>query len=306
MGPTFLVIGAGRSGTTSLHEYLAEHPQVFVCAEKSPNFFVADDPLPEWEGPHLRAMARQWVSDARAYEALFAGAGTALARGDVSPVYLQSLNAPGRIHARYPDVKIVAILREPVERAYAHYMGRRRDGLETRANFGDAVADERARPIPDVVAFGSYLGCGRYHHFLRPYYERFPRDHIRVYLYEDLARDARALMRDLFAFIGVDPVFEPDMTRRRGQTGLVGHPLARLLWTKSVSLRTAIRPWLPRSLRDRAAPVIFRQLERPPIDPAIREELRPLFADDIRRLQGLIARDLSHWLDKEEKDGVRS
>lgn len=296
MGPTFLVIGAGRSGTTSLHEYLAQHPQVFVCAEKSPNFFVAGDPLPEWEGPHLRAMARRWVSDARAYEALFAAAGTALARGDVSPVYLQSLNAPERIRLRYPDVKIVAILREPVERAYAHYLGRRRDGLETRANFAEAVADERRRPMPDVVAFGSYLGCGRYHHFLRPYYERFPRERIRVFLYEDLTRDARALMRDLFESIGVNPGFEPDMARRRGQTGIVGHRMARLLWTQSVGLRTAIRPWLPRSVRDQVAPVVFRRLERPSMDPATRAELRRLFANEVRRLQELIGRDLSHWL----------
>src|SRR5262249_24463510 len=140
MGPTFMVIGAGRSGTTSLHEYLAQHPQVFVCAEKSPNHFVSSDPLPTWEGPQLRAMARQWVSDPEAYAALFAAAGAAKALGDVSRVYLQSVNAPGRIRARYPDVKIVAILRDPVERAYAHYMGRCRDGLESRSTFEDVVA----------------------------------------------------------------------------------------------------------------------------------------------------------------------
>ena len=295
MGPTFLVIGAGRSGTTSLHEYLAQHPQVFMCAEKSPNFFVAGDPLPDWEGPGLRAMARQWVSDAEAYEALFAGAGTALARGDVSPVYLQSLNAPARIKARYPDVRLVAILREPVERAYAHYMGRRRDGLDRRASFADVVAEELARPMPDTVAFGSYLACGRYHHFLRPYYDLFPRDRIRVYLHEDMTRDAAALMRDVFGFLGVDAGFQPDLGRRSGQTGVVGHPLARFLWTRSVGLRTALRPWLPRALRDRAAKVVFRQLDRPPLDPDLRARLRPLFADDVRQLQDLIGRDLSHW-----------
>jgi len=294
-GPTFIVIGAGRSGTTSLHDYLAQHPQVFMCAEKSPNYFVSGDPLPEWEGPRLRAMARQWVSDADEYTALFSAAGAATARGDVSPVYLQSLNAPGRIKAQYPDVKLVAILREPVDRAYAHYLGRCRDGLESRATFADVVTEELGRPLPETVAFGSYLGCGRYHHFLQPYYDLFPREQIRVFLFEDLTRNARALMRDLFEFLGVDDGFEPDMTLRKGQTGVVRHPVARLLWTRSVAVRTAIRPWLPRALRDLAGPIVLRDLQRPPLDPGIKARLRPLFAEDIHRLQALIGRDLSHW-----------
>ena len=290
-----MVIGAGRSGTTSLHHYLSQHPEVFVCAEKSPNFFVAADPLPEWEGPQLRAMARQWVSDPAEYEQFFAGAASAKAVGDVSPVYLQSLNAPVRIHARYPDVKLVAILREPVERAHAHYLGRVRDGLETRPTFADAVADELRRPMPETIAFGCYLGCGRYHHFLRPYYDRFPREQIRVYFYDDLQRDARALMSDLFSFLDVDPRFEPDMRERLGQTGIVGDPIRRFLWTKTARARTALRPVVPRAVRDLAAPLFLQNLKKPVLDHRLRDRLRPLFAEDIRRLQDLVSRDLSHW-----------
>jgi hypothetical protein len=146
-----------------------------------------------------------------------------------------------------------------------------------------------------VVAFGSYLGCGRYHHFLQPYFDLFPRERIRIYLYEDLQRDAAALIADLQAFIGVDPAYRGDLSRRGGQTGEVRNPVARLLWTRSVAMRTALRPWLPRALRDLAAPVVMRDLHRPSLDPAMRERLRPLFREDVRRLQELIGRDLSHW-----------
>jgi hypothetical protein len=295
MGPTFILIGAGRSGTTSIHAYLAQHPEVFV-PEKSPNHFVAADPIPEWEGPSLRAMARQWVADPAAYERLFEDAGSAKARGDVSPVYLQSVNAPSRIAARYAGVRIVAILRDPVERAHAHYQGRRRDGLDRRESFEQVVNEELSRPLPEVVAFGSHLGCGRYHHFLKPYYDLFSRDRIRIYLYEDLQQDAAALMADLQAFIGVDRAFRADLSHRGGQTGEIRNPLARLIWTRSVAVRTALRPWLPRGFRDRAAPIVMRDLHRPSLDPAMRERLRPLFREDVRRLQELIGRDLSHWL----------
>lgn len=294
--PNFLVIGAGRSGTTSLHDYLGQHPDVFVGEEKSPNFFVSHEPLPDWETATLRAMARQWVSDPEDYEAFFKEAGSKKAVGEVSPVYLQATSAPGRIKATCPDAKIVAILREPVARAYSHFLGRRRDGLERRTDFAAVVRDERSRPLPDTVAFGSYLGCGRYHHFLKGYFEAFPRERIRIYLFEDLLRDARALMADLYGFLGVEASFQPDTSRRMGRTGITKNPIARFVWTRSVALRTALRPLLPRSVRDRAAPIFMAKLEQPALDPDLRDELRGLFRGDIEQLQTLIGRDLTHWL----------
>lgn len=294
--PNFFVVGAGRSGTTSLHHYLAGHPDVHVCAEKSPNFFVAQDPLPEWEGAHVRRMAAQWVTDRAAYEALFASAAGAPAVGEVSPVYLQSLAAPRRIARACPGARIVAILRDPVDRAYAHFLGRRRDGLEPRADFARVVEEELSRPLPDEVAFGSYLGCGRYHHFLAPYFEHFPRERVRVLLFDDLAADAAAVARELFSFLGVDPQHVPDTEHRHGRTGEIRNPLVRFAWTRSVGVRTAMRPYLTARVRDVARPAVLHDLERRPLDPALRARLADLFRDDVARLEDLIGRDLSHWL----------
>lgn len=290
------MIGAGRSGTTSLHHYLRQHPEVYVCDEKSPNFFAAAEPQPPWETGSLRAMALHWVSDLATYEALFDNAGGRKAVGEVSPVYLQARGVPGRIHSLCPDVRLVAILREPVARAYAHFLGRRRDGLERRRDFSAVVDEELSRPLPDDVAFGSYLGCGRYHHFLRGYFDRFPRERIRIYLFEDLHRDAPALLADLFGFLGVDPTFVPDTTARHARTGLIANPIARFAWTGTVGLRTRLRPWLPRSLRDVASPLLGSALVQPPLDPRLRARLQAVFHDDVVALARLIERDLSHWL----------
>lgn len=294
--PNFLVVGAGRAGTTSLHHYLGQHPDVYLCPEKSPNFFVSHEPLPEWEGPSLRQMAQQWVSDRREYEAFFDDVDGETAIGEVSPVYLQAASAPRRIHQTCPDIRLVAILRDPVDRAYAHYLGRRRDGLESRADFQEVVAAELSRPLPDDVAFGSYLGCGRYHHFLAGYYELFPEERIRVYLFDELEEDARGLLADLFEFLGVDSDFVPDTERRHAQTGVIRNPVLRFAWTKSVALRTALRPHLPASIRDAALPVFLPSLTRPALDPTLRAELIEVFREDVERLQALIDRDLSHWL----------
>jgi Sulfotransferase family len=278
-GPTFFVVGAGRSGTTSLHQYLSGVP------------------IPDWEVPAARRMARNWVSSRAEYDALFAGITTERAAGDVSPVYLQARSASYAIAAAYPHARIIAILRDPVERAHAHWLGRRRDGIDSRPDFSAIIDAELDRGLPDEIAFGSYLGIGRYHHFLRDYLDLFPADHVKVCLFDDLRADANGLLADIFEFLGVDPAFSPDTSVRHGQTGTINSTLARAVWTRSVTVRTALRPYIPAAIRDRALPLASRSgLSRPNLEPELRTRMLAAVRDDIERLQVLISRDLSAWL----------
>jgi hypothetical protein len=215
--------------------------------------------------------------------------------GEVSPVYLQSRRAPARIHDACPNAKLVAILREPADRAWTHYLGRRRDGLETRTDFRAVVEEELARPLPDEVAFGSYLGCSRYHHFLAGYFERFPRERIRVYFFDDLAADPAALLRDLFAFLDVDTDVAIDTSRRYNRTGTVRNPVLRALWTSTVRLRIALRPLLPASMRDAARIAMGGELRHPALDPELRARIAAALAPDVERLEQLLGRDLTTW-----------
>jgi len=296
--PDFIVIGASRSGTTSLHHYLGQHPEIFMCPRKSPNFFVAEDPIPEREGPVARQMMSQWVAEPESYEALFSGAREGAAIGEVSPVYLQSWAAPERIRGLCPEARLVAILRDPAERAWAHYMGRKRDGLDTRESFEAIIEAELAEGLPDDVAFGSYLGCSRYGHFLGRYFEVFPREQIRVYLFEELRDSPRELLRDMFSFLGVDPApSETISTSRHHQSGQVRGAFRRSLWTRSVGLRTRLRPMLPAGVRRLAAPLFLKDLDKPRLDPALRARICEALAPDIERCQELIARDLAEWLE---------
>ena len=294
--PNFIVIGASRAGTTSLQAYLAQHPEVHMCPVKSPNHFVAKDALPPWEGPAVQAMARQWVACRSVYEALFDSPAEKRVRGEVSPVYLQSRQAPRRIREACGEIKLVAILRDPVERAYAHFLGRRRDGLEDRREFRQVIEEELSRPLPDEVAFGCYLGCSRYHHFLKDYLELFPTEHVRIYLFEDLQADAGALLADLFGFLEVDARFTPDTSRRHNRSGEIAGPLRRMLWTRSVRLRTALRPHLPAVVRDAAQPFFREQLVKPPPDAGLRARAIAALRPDVERLAERIGRNLSHWL----------
>lgn len=304
MLPNFLVIGAGRAGTTSLHHYLRQHPDVFLPEVKSPSHFFCRG-RPEPEDPYLRTVTRNYfVPDPGDYEALFDGVRAERAVGEVSPVYLASVHVAARIAERLAAPRLIAILRHPVDRVYARFVGRVRDGLERRDGFAAVVAEERRHPLVQEDAFGTYLAAGCCSHFLQTYFDRFPRDHIRIHLFEDFQRDTAAVVRDLFGFLGVDTGFVPDLGRRHNVSGgrIASRPL-RLAWTKSALVRARLRKYLPVEVRDRAFALVTRRLVDEPLDPALRWELTELYRDDIDRLQQLIGRDLSSWLEPAEAQG---
>jgi hypothetical protein len=293
--PSFLVIGAGRCGTTSLHDYLGQHPQVFMSRIKEPRYFifmdrpvVVPDPSSDW-------IRRHAVNRRADYEALFADAGDARAMGEVSPAYLTTPEVPARIRSLIPAARLVAILRQPAERAHSSWLGRRRDGAESTPTFEQWLADDPKRVREGWLSAG-LLEKSRYATHLKRFREHFPRQQTRVFLYDDLVADSLALMRDLYAFLDVDPLFVPDLSRRGGRTGLVRNPMLRLFWTNSAQIRRVIRPMVPERLRDRAFERLTRDLVKPPLDPETRARFTAAVRDEILELQDLIGRDLSHWL----------
>lgn len=296
--PNFLVIGAGRSGTTSLHHYLQAHPDVYLPAVKSPSYFYCCDRPPDPD-PAVRYVTRNYfVPDPDDYRGLFDAVGHEAAIGEVSPAYLATVHAAPRIAAQLPDVKLMAMFRHPVDRAFARFVARRRDGLESRSTFADVIADERRRPMVRDVAVGTYLAAGCVSHVLQTYLDRFARERIRLYLFEDFQRDPAALVRDMYNFLGVDASFAPDTSRRHNPSGgAIRNPVLRSVWTRTALVRARARPYVPRAIRDRVFGLVTRDLAPITLDPALRAELTALYSDDIERLAALINRDLSHWLD---------
>jgi hypothetical protein len=293
--PNFLIIGAGRAGTTSLHHYLRQHPEVFMPERKEPSYFAwANGVLPS--GIPGADWLRQTVVTTRpAYEALFAGATGARAIGETSPAYLASAEAPARIRAMIPDARLVAILRDPVERAHAQWLGLRRDGVDPAPTFEEALRQEDRR----ISAGWPYAGLTRnsfYHRLLSRYVEQFPPEQIRVCLFDELVADPLALMRDLFTFLGVDPGFVPDVSRRHGGTGRVRNPVLRALWTGTAGARRVVRPLVPQRWRDGMFAWITHDGVKEPLAPVTRARLVGLFRDDVLALQDMLGRDLSAWL----------
>lgn len=303
MVPNFLIIGAAKSGTDALYSYLAQHPQVYMSPNKEPMFFVAEgqDEIP-YRGPGDREAVKEWdswVPTLKQYQALFADVSAETAIGEASTWYLYDEGACRRIHQHIPQVKLIAILRNPVDRAYSAFTMLIRDGRETTRDFSRALAAEDERVRANWEPLWHYRRMGFYYAQLKRYYETFDAARIHVVLYDDFDARPGDVMRNLFRFLGVDDQFEPDTSTRRNVSLIPKNPTYHMLIAGQNPLKSAVKSVLPTGFRQRIkAGLIARNLTRPtPLAPGMRHQLVDVFRSDILQLQELIGRDLSQWLE---------
>ena len=318
MLPNLFVIGAAKAGTTSLQHYLAQHPEIFMAAVKEPNFFAFDGHVPAFNGPPTngggtllddrlrRERYELSVVDAPIYERLFARAGRRPVRGDCSPAYLHFPATAARIKAAVPDARIIAVLRNPVDRAYSKFLQMRRDRAEPLDSFDAALEAERARERDGWAPTWLYARRGFYFRQLEPYFRLFGAERIHIVLHEDLLRDPQSCMRSLFAFAGVTPDVRIDSSKHHNVTSELDLPRHDWLYDHlarpfllSPSLQARVPARLAGLMRPLARRILLRReakLTPAPLTMEIREALTARFAQDIGHLQRLIGRDLRHWL----------
>ena len=272
--PTFLVVGAAKSGTTSLWNYLRRHPQAFLPEVKEPGFFVEEI---------------AWRYGLEWYERLFAPAGDALARGEASATYAMYpalAGVPERIASVVPEVKIVYLMRDPIERmrsAYVHRLDR---------------GDER-RPIREALLFdATYVNVSRYALQIGKYLEWFPREQLLLLTSEDLRHRREETMARVCRFVGIDPGVALDSTGeynrgadRRAIRNVEG---LRRMVPKALRANAALRPYLLR--------LAHHRLNTRPItaeETAIGDDLRARLADlvrsDVERLREWMDPSFEGW-----------
>lgn len=291
MLPTFIIIGAAKAGTTALYWYFAEHPDVFMSPVKETFFFAygldAAGGL-QYGDPDVHRFP---VKTRAEYEALFAGAGTAKAVGEASPIYLESPLAAVGIRDTIPRARLICILRHPVERAYSDYLMY----LRRRGRPFDASVELRptaAWAHPD----SRWMAVSRYYDQLARYYALFPREQLHVVLFGDLKAHPVDAVQDMYRFVGVDSSFVPDFDTPHNVGGTPASPLLEKMFT-SQAIRSALEPWVPRRAANwlrRVRGRTMRQAPRLPVD--LKKELTGHFRDDITKTSDLIGRSLEHWL----------
>ena len=289
--PNFIVIGAAKAGTTALHWYLAEHPQVFMTPLKETNYFafgLDDEGRLLYGDPELHRFPIRSLEE---YERSFDGADGAVAVGEASPIYLEAPGSAGRIAEVVPGARIVCGIRDPVDRAYSDHLMY----LRSRGRRLDPVRD-LTPSAPWAAPDSHWMQISLYYEPLRRYFDVFPRQQIHVFLFDDLKKDQAGVVRDLYRFLGVDADFTPDFDTPHNIGGMPSSMLVEKVLT-SGKLKKALDPWVPQRAADLARRLRTRNMRRaPPLPRELKSVLQERFREDIDKTSGLIGRDLSSWL----------
>jgi hypothetical protein len=298
--PNFIIIGAAKCGTSALFAQLSEHPDVFACRVKEPRFFAFEGQPLRFTGPGDDwSINRASVTDRGDYLALFDGSNGYSAIGEASPMYLQSSEAPARIHHQVPNARLIAILRDPTQRAYSDFLARRRNGTEPITDFMSALRAEEDRRRRHWSPHAFYLDKGRYYTYLKPYYDLFDRRKLMVVFYEDMCRDPVGTFRGVCEFLGIDSDFVPDVATRYAASGNPRSLAAQRVLNsarRSVLLRAIARPIPQRQLRRAYARIQNRNLaDAGPIPGDAQRFLKAAYRPEIQGIATLTGRDLTSW-----------
>lgn len=299
--PNFLIIGAPKAGTSALYAYLKQHREIYMSPVKEPHFFMLDDKKVDFQGPGDQERFKAAVHRIEDYYRLFEDVTDEIAIGEASTTYLGSVQASERIKRSIPDVKLIVILRNPVDAAFASFLHLVRDGDESLNDFSKALQAEQDRTQKNWGLIWRYQQRGFYYKQLNQYFKLFDKEQIKVYIYEEFREEPHTILKDIFIFLGVSPSFKPDISSRHNVSGMPKSFLINKLLAKKNPLKDSVKLLMPPTIRHKFYDQIrlwnFNDFKKPKMPVSIREQLTHTYREDILNLQDLIQKDLSEWLD---------
>lgn len=311
--PNFFLIGTVKGGTTSLHRYLDQHPDIYLSPIKEINYFSKDDidpnhfakdyrhdiaiDLPKYlkQGmPHPVHIAH--VTDEKDYLKLFSKAGNASAIGEMSLSYMLYENTPKKIFETYPKAKIIAMLRNPADRAFSQYIMNLKQGKILENDFIKEIVQDDEQKIKGWGANHQYLMIGKYYDQLKRYYSLFPKEQIKIFLFDDYLKNPDSIVKEMFEFLGVDSQININTSEKANEGGVP--KLKRINYFLNQSgLISWAKNNLPRNWRSTFKNLMYKtdKSSIPTMTTEQRQFLINYYESDILQLEKLIERDLKSW-----------
>ena len=277
--PNFFIVGAPRAGTTSLWEYLKNTKGVYMSPIKEPNYFSVS--------VNSDLLILRVIRDKKKYLELFKDVNDEIAIGEATPLYLWDPKTPKLIHDRIPKAKIIILLRDPIERAYSHFLKLASYGTESHP-LSESIKKALKAP-PDYS--GRVVEGGLYYEQVKRYLDIFGKDLVRIYIYEEFVKDPRHYVKEMLEFLGVNE--EPPSS-----VGEIHNPLraprgiiaAKIM--QSESARKFGKKILPRSVGPALKVIFGKKTDKSPMQLEARELLEKIYKEDVKKLENLLGRSL--------------
>jgi hypothetical protein len=288
--PNFFIVGAQRAGTTSLYFYLNKIPGVYMSRVKEPSYFAPN---------YIRRDPGRFLRDKKEYLRLFENARGYIAVGEASPMYLWDPDAPKLIHQTVPHARIIMILRDPIERAYSHYLTIMKYGANVKkSSFYDELMRDYESRVKLHGRSNMYVELGMYYEQVKRYFDIFGREQVKVIIFEEFVQHPVQTVNEVLAFLGVKYTVRAIREQYNAYSVPRG-PLA--LWIFSFFRRLPaknirffkIATLLPHSLIESLLEkMLFKRNQKPKIEPKAIKFLQEIYHDDVIRLESLLGRSL--------------
>lgn len=289
-----MIIGVMKAATTSLYTYLKQHPQVFMSSIKEPKFFNNFGKAPNLE---LQIKGIRKIKTFKEYYTLFEDVKNEIAIGEASVSYLFDKDCPKLIKKYLPETKMIAILRQPVDRAYSNFLHAKKAGNEDISEFAEAFQEkERKKNKDQPIKY--YQEKGYYYDQLKRYYNLFPKENIKVLLFEEVINDPVTTSQEIFEFLNVDNTFIPNTKQKvnvsgapKGLFGWLIMKLRQYNLIPDIQFSKYLPPFIIKSIFNAA----YKKPE--PLNKKLKQKLtHQFYKNEITKLEKLIHKDLSHWL----------
>jgi hypothetical protein len=296
--PDFLLVGAPKTGTTALHVALAGHPELSMSTVKEPKYFLGDGPPPPTGGPGDAKTYAEYVWRREDYEALWKHALPGQLRGESTTLYLLEPGAHRRIAAAVPQAKLIAVLRDPVDRAHSNWSHLRSHGLEPVGDFPRACMLGEQRAAEGWGPFWRYLEIGRYGAQLQHLYSLFPRQQVLVLLYRELREQPVETIDRVCAFLGVQTGLLTQLPSENVTAHVDDGRLNQALQRTLQGVEGVAPAPVGRAARAVGVKLLQReQRTRPALAVEERLLLLPHFSEDLTLLEEVTGRSFAHWRD---------
>ena len=288
------MVGAARCGTTSLYNYLNNCKDVFLPKVKEPNFFSeVDSPKSEdFELPEPnQTYHSKIINSEEVYNNLYQEAAANQLKGDTSPSYLWDNKAAKKLYNHNPNAKIIISLRHPVDRAYSHYIMNYFTGVDSNKSFQEAL---NAQKNTMWGSCNQYLEMGAYFNQVSAFYDVFPKNQIKILIYEDWTKDVEKYVNEVFEFLGLNPcesIYSSTIESNKIQ------PVKKMFllnFLRQNKIKHTIKNIISQDRIDSLKSYIFsddKEIEK--IDESLRNRLSLNFEEDINRLSQLTGIDFN-------------
>ena len=287
MLPNYLIVGAAKAGTNTLAYYLEKHPETYIVPQKEVNFFAADE-IKEQQLYYKDFI----IENIEEYKKLFEGTEKYKAVGEGSVSYLFYDTVPQKIKKLLKTPKIIILLRNPIERAYSHYLMDNRIGL-VNLSFEEIISKSVKHKNLELY-YQQFIGLSLYYKQVKRYVDTFGVENVKIYLFEDLTKKTKNILKDMFNFLEVDPDVNLDTFDIKLNS--FNKPKGKII--SKLYSNYYIRKMLSFLVPEKIKKSIFLKMfisKKPELKKETRVQLQKIFIEDINELELLTGFDLKNW-----------